>query len=147
VIKTWTDTSPAAASTVVSPAMGLGGLSLLDSFLLVATLQGATGGTLDIYLQTADEDATTPVWIDYAHFAQLPAGAAQTKMAFTVSRYAQSLSGTVVGSGSTPALAQSTMLGGEFGEKFRVVFVAGAGTSAGAVQTISLIGSKVTRRV
>lgn len=145
MIKTLTETSPASSGTTVSTARALYGLDAFDSIMIVAVLQGATGDTLDVYLQVSENDST--LWVDYAHFPQIAAGAAATTRVWTVSRHAQGLSLTTVGTGNTPALAANTIVGGDFGERMRVVFVAGASTSAGASQTIHLIGSASKRRV
>lgn len=129
-------TSPSSASTAVGGSVGK--LNKYDSIQVVATLTGATGGVLDVYLQTSADGS---VWTDYAHFAQLSAGAVAVIKSFTVSRGGQFTTITTVGQGTTPALAANTVLGGEFGDQMRVVFVAGASTSAGAAQTIDIIGT------
>lgn len=140
--------SLATASTVIAGAGELNGLDVCDSIMVVASLQGVTGGTLDVYLQVAvDTSATSPTWVDYAHFPQLAAGAAATTLAFTVSRQGQQLSFLTVGTGTSVALAANTIVGGDFGERMRVVFVVGAGASAGAAQTIRIFGSAAKRRV
>lgn len=109
-----------------------------DSLRVVATLQGGTGGTLDVYLQTSVDGSS---WYDYAHFAQMADGAAQATRSFSVARSAQQTSITTVGVGASPALAANTVLGGDFGTQMRAVCVAGAGTSAGAAQTIAIVGT------
>lgn len=129
-------TSPAAASTAVGATIT--GLETIKSFYLYAVLTGGTGGTLDIYLQVSPDHGTT--WVDYAHFAQLAAGAAAVTKAFTISRGAQQTTITAVGAGTSPALAVNTVLGGDFGDRMRVLYVAGASTSAGAAQVIKFVG-------
>lgn len=131
-------TSPTAAGTEAGPTAA--NLGRYRSIAIVATLQGATGGTLDVYLQWSPDEGTT--WVDYAHFPQLAAGAAVSTRVWTVSRAAQQLTLTTVGSGLTPALAANTIVGGEFGDRLRVVFVAGGGTSAGAAQSILIVGTE-----
>lgn len=142
------ETSPAAAGTVVG-ATTIAGLDKFDSLLIYAALQGAAGGTLDIYLQTlvhSTGDSANGFWVDYAHFPQLAAGAAATKRVWCVTRHAQQTSLTTVGIDASPALAANTILGGEWGSWWRFVFVAGASTSAGAVQTVSVFGSPAQSR-
>lgn len=137
---TITGTSPASATTaVLGGAIGVG---QYDALRIVGTIQGGTGGTLDIYLQTS-VDGT--VWHDYAHFAQLADGASQIIRSFSVARQAQQTSILTIGSGTSPALAANSVVGGDFGNQMRVVCVAGASTSAGATQTITITG--VLRRV
>src|ERR1700722_8289834 len=82
---TFSETSPAAASTTAVSSQAVssaaswaapGVAAPLDDAVVVdvlATLQGATGGTLDIYVQVSGDDG---IWRDAIHFAQLAAGAA-----------------------------------------------------------------------
>jgi hypothetical protein len=133
---TWSATSPSAAGTVVSSTL-ICGLHRYDHVCIDATLIGGTGGTLDVYIQRKlDND----VWQDWAHFPQLAAG--------TTKRYSASIRGdgggstafVEVGGGSDNvpgvSLAANTIVNTQPTEVMRVVFVAGAGTTAGAVQTI-----------
>lgn len=127
-------TSRSSAGTTAGTAVtDLGGYR---SMTIYAALQGATGGTLDIYLQVSPDGGTT--WVDYAHFAQLAGGAAAIYRVWTVSRSAQQTSIATVGTGTSPALTANSVVGGEWTDQMRVVHVAGAGTSSGAVQTIKL---------
>lgn len=131
-------TSPAAASTVAqTPVTGLGGFR---SMAIYAEIQGGTGGTLDIYLQFSPDGGTT--WVDYAHYAQITAGAAAIKRLTSFSKSGQVTSVATVGSGETPALAANTHLGGDWGDRLRVIAVAGSGTSAGAAQVIKIVFSR-----
>lgn len=128
-------TSRATAGTTANTAVtDLGGYR---SMLIYAELQGATGGVLDVYLQVSPDGGTT--WLDYAHFAQLGAGASKVYRTWTVSKTAQQTTLQTVGTGTSPALAASTIIGGEWGDQMRVVQVAGASTSAGAAQVIKLV--------
>lgn len=131
-------TTPAAASTAVVgvPAVFATFEDMPESLDVEAALVGATGGTLDLYLQTSPDGGTT--WVDYAHFAQLAAGAAASFVRFGVARHAQQTTITTVGRALVPALAVGTVVGGPFGDRMRLVAVAGAGTSAGAAITILL---------
>lgn len=138
----FSDTSPAAADTAVS-ASKAGALQRFGALTIIATLTGATGGTLDVYLQVSPDAGVT--WYDYAHFAQLAAGAAAITKVITVSRAGQQTGIPTVGTGLSPALAANAVVGGDFGDMMRVLFVAGAGTSAGAVQTIKVIGTRSRR--
>lgn len=126
-----------ATTTALTAVTDLGGYQSMQIF---AILTGATGGTLDIYLQGSLDGGTT--WVDYAHFPQIAAGAAAIKRVWSVSRAAQQTTLATVGSGSvgTPgvALAANTIIGGEWTDRLRVVAVSGAGTSAGAAQTLLL---------
>lgn len=134
---TLTDTSPAAAGTTVGAATY--GLRLDRAYQIYVKLQGATGGTLDVYLQ---RKVGPNAWTDWCHFTQLAAGGA----AVVYSLYAEMANATtittVTGTDSTPnvSLGAGTFNGGHPGDAVRFVFVAGSGTSAGAVQTVQLIG-------
>lgn len=140
MIRTFTisDTSPAAASTVVgTPAYGIADY---EFFRVDASLVGATGGTLDVYLQ---RKIGTNVWADWLHFTQLAAGGAAVK--WTAVAGNPSLSTAITGSygigtDASPGvvLAANTFLGGHPGQAIRPVYVAGAATSAGAAVLIYL---------
>lgn len=140
MIKTFTisETSPAAASTVVGAA--LHGLSDFEFFRIDAALQGATGGTLDVYLQRKIKEN---VWADWLHYTQLAAGGAAVKWTAlagnpTLSTALTSTFG--IGTDAAPgvALAANTFLGGHPGQSIRAVYVAGGSTSAGAPVLIYL---------
>jgi hypothetical protein len=133
-----TGASPASASTAVIGAVG--GLQIYDSLQIIATIQGATGGTLDLYLQSS-VDGTS--WYDYVHFAQFAAAAAALTRFISVSRHGQVTTLTAIGSGTSPALAVNTVLGGDFGTRLRLLAVAGASTSAGAAQAIVINGTRL----
>jgi len=133
-----------ASTTTVHAGATLDGLGAVDSMLIVASLVGVTGGTLDVYLQVAPNEAD--VWVDVAHFAQLAGGASAIIRSFALSRSGQVTTLATVGMNGTPALAANTVLGGDFGERMRVVTVTGTGVSQGADITIRLIGSAVKNR-
>lgn len=130
------ETSPAAVGTATGGHVGM--LQNYDSLTIRATLTGATGGTLDVYLQTSVDGSE---WVDYIHFAQIAAAAAAVTKVVVVSRAGQQAAITTVGTNTSPALAANAVVGGDFGNQMRVLFVAGAGTSAGAVQTIRITGA------
>jgi hypothetical protein len=131
-IASFTATSPSSATTTAQTAVT--GLGSYNTMSVYATLTGATGGTLDVYLQYSPDLGNT--WVDYMHFVQKAAASAATIHYFSVSKSAQQTTITAVGTGTSPALAAGTVLGGDWGDRLRVVFVAGASTSAGASQTI-----------
>lgn len=131
-------TSPASPSTAVIGTVG--GLQIYDSLQIIATIQGATGGTLDLYIQSS-VDGTN--WYDYVHFAQFAAAAASITRFISVSRHGQVTTLTAIGSGTSPALLVNTVLGGDFGTRLRLLAVAGASTSAGAAQTIVINGTRL----
>jgi hypothetical protein len=130
-----TGTTPAAAGTAAVGGKAVG-LRQFDELKFVAELVGATGDTLDVYLQWSPDAGTT--WYDYAHFPQLAAGAAAIKYVCT-SQFGTTLP-VVIGKGTTPALAANTCTGGGWGDQMRCIATAGASTSAGAAITITIFG-------
>lgn len=127
------DGTAAAATTIFR------GLGRFDEVIIDAVLTGATGDTLDVYLQRAvDVDGTT-VWVDWYHFAQI-AGAASAIRRLVHSGQATATAPVTVGADAVPALAVNTLACPHPGDQVRVYFVPGGSTSAGATQTISLTG-------
>jgi len=134
---TLTGTSPASATTAAVGA-AVGGLDRFSFFEIDAIVIGGTGGTIDLYLQR-QVDKTNDIWLDWVHFPQV---AAATTKRYTVSSIGNgsivevgqmntALSGSLV-------LAANTCVGGHPGDAVRLVAVGGAGTSAGATQTVYL---------
>lgn len=132
-----TGTSPAAASTAAVGST-LVGVEKYAALQIACEVQGATGGTLDLYIQTSFDG--TVFW-DLIHLPQLAAAAAAVKYMVNLPNMGATAI-TVVGKTGTPALAANTVTGGvgSWGRSLRLLAVAGAGTSAGAVQTITVHG-------
>lgn len=147
-----TFTSASAAGTTVA-ASTFKSLELrrCDIIVVDAILLGATGGTLDVYLQrrTGPDD-----WTDWAHFAQVVA-AGSSRQTFSIDGAPQQP--VVVGGGTTAAPGVALAAGVSVNimpannkpapltadatpvlDEVRIVTVAGAGTSAGAVQSITM---------
>jgi len=133
-----TYTSPAAAGTVVGPSLSGLGLSRADILMVDAVLTGATGGTVDVYLQRA---TGVNDWTDWAHFPQVAVAAAATRITFAIDG-AGTISMQPIGGGTDAApgvaLAVNSYTNVMPGGNLRVVTVAGAGTSAGASQKITV---------
>lgn len=145
--KLWTitGTSPAAAGQA---AVGNAATTLdqYDDFSVTASLVGATGGTLDVYLQRRVDNAGT-VWADWIHFPQLAAGAAAVVYAAAAMpppAATATVIGTTAQNGTTgaPALAVNTVVGGHPGDAVRVLCVAGASTTVGAAVAVYIKGVK-----
>lgn len=148
-----TETTPAAPGTVASaaawtsagsflPAGQAGPLGDFDAIDIVAELVGATGGTLDVYVQTSlDEGAT---WYDSVHFTQLASGGAAAIYRTAVTHFAQpsSAAPVAVGKNLSPALAASTTVQGGWGNRARLVYVAGSGTTAGAAIKVTIAAQR-----
>lgn len=140
---TITGTSPAApGSAVVGSAVDLSllpggsgnGLDVIDDIDVIAATHGATGGVLDLVLQTSPDGVT---YTDWMHFTQIAAAAGNAFQRAMSSHDAQQ-NPVAVGQGTTTALAATTTAGGP--QRFiRLVAVAGASTTAGATQTITLM--------
>lgn len=135
-------TSPATATSSVGSAATVKDtsgnpltgdlLSGFDSMQVTANLLGATGGTLDVYVQVSYDAGAT--WVDYIHYAQLANGAVASSYVSSHSR----AKGQGVAVLPFHTLSVGTSVDGEWGTQARLYFTAGAGTSAGAVQTIVL---------
>lgn len=130
-VETIADTSPDSASTAAGSVVR--NLKRFEWFTIDAALVGATGGTLDVYLQR-DVNGT---WVDWYHFPQLSAGGSAVRY-IVDSNHAESSGPVTVGSGSSPALADSTLPCAHPGDMVRALYVAGASTSAGAAVAISI---------
>lgn len=137
---TITGNSPATASTAVVGS-AVNGLGRFDQLFIDAALVGATGGTLDVYLQ---RKITDNLWADWLHFAQLSAGAAAVKYALTVERAVSSIVtvGNSADASFTLALAAGAFAGGIPDTSVRCVAVAGSGTSVAAAVTIRIRGTQ-----
>lgn len=125
--------SNALAGGIAGPADDGNGIDIL------AILKGATGGLLDVYIQSGTPDGN---WFDLIHFAQLAAGASQIVYRTNISALALNAStgGTsssaatpnVIGMNTTPALGAALAVQGQGFDRLRLLMVAGSGTSAGA---------------
>lgn len=150
------ETSPAAPGTSASSqpvessaswaasGVAAGILDDADALDISADLVGATGGTLDIYVQYSPDTGRN--WYDLAHFPQLAAGAAAVKYRFGVGLIATASAPVVVGKNLSPALAASTVVQGPWGDRLRLVFVAGASTTAGAPVRVTIAAMRSYRR-
>ncbi len=131
-----TATSPAAPGNSVALVSDPVTQSLVGyrSMCIESTLQGATGGALDVVIQVSYDKGVT--WSEYVRYTQLAAAAASIVYVTTHSRAVGVAAPVVIGKGTTPTITVNTCRAGEWGDRMRVLFVAGASTSAGAVQTI-----------
>ncbi len=136
--QTQSDTSPAAASTVAGTPIT--GLDDFDSVVIFASIEGATGGVLDVFIQFFDGTD----WIDCVHFTQLTDGGAAVAYVIPIDRRARPDDATpvVTGQGLVPLLAADAIVHGTLTDRLRFVFVAGVGTSAGVSQVMTVVGTK-----
>lgn len=107
-----------------------------DALDIFAELVGATGGTLDVYGQVSPDGGMN--WTEVVHFPQLAAGAAAIKYQAPVSLFTNATVPVVVGKNLVPALAVNTIVNGSYSDRFRLVFVAGSGTTAGAAIKVTV---------
>lgn len=152
----FSETSPSAASTVASsqpvqdaasylPAGVAGPLDDYDAIEVIAELVGATGGTLDIYVQqNPSGDGVT--WFDIVHFTQLAAAASAVKYEASISLYNNITTPVTVGKNTSPALAAGSNVNGPFSDRVRLLMVAGSGTSAGAAVKVTVCAQRTRVR-
>lgn len=132
-------TSPASAT--YSRSTPVTGFAQFEWVQIIATVQGATGGVLDIVIETSADGST---WLELFRTVQLAAGA--TSATYTVD---PTPDGIVTARGknltTTFVIAAGSCVGGMWLDRMRVRMVAGAGTSAGAVQSVSVVGLRQGR--
>ena len=130
-------TSPAAAGYAVSTAQT--GFMKYQTLTIVGSVQGATGGTLDVIVETSTDGTD---WYEMVRFTQLASGGAAVVARFNISPTG---GGAVVLLGknltTTAALTSGTAFNGQWFDQLRVRFIAGTSTSAGAVQSVKVIGT------
>lgn len=134
-------TSPAGASTTTVGATSATQIGMYATCSFVATVQGGTGGTLDIYVQTLFRTIASPngFWADVAHLTQIAAAAAPITVAFTLTRFSPTAAAIVTGlntASATPLLPVNTVVPGLLGAQLRTVYKTGAGNTVGAAQVI-----------
>lgn len=129
-------------STAGSGPVGGTGISGLQEFsraAIVATLQGGTGGTLNLIVQTSFDGKhvgdSTKVWWDVAAFAQLASAGAQVNVFVELVRGNSGAAPVALTQGT---LAAGTVLPNMLGDALRLFAVPGAGTTAGALQSLSV---------
>jgi len=151
------ETSPSASGTAASSQPVSGGVSqgipngvcgLLDDYEalnVVAELQGATGGTLDVYVQYSTDEGQT--WYDVIHYPQLAAAAAAIIYSAPISNTTTTAAPVVIGKNLSPALTTApSVVNGAFTDRLRLVMKAGAGTSAGAPVKVSIVPQRARIR-
>lgn len=144
---TITGTSPSSATTatlgsvvdtsfVGGGSSGGPGLDTVESLDVIVATLGATGGTLDLVLETSPDGIT---YTEHMHFVQIAAAATAAVQRGFSTRWGN-LVPVAVGQGVNQVLAAATIAGAP--ERFlRVIAKGGASTTAGAVQTLTLIAT------
>jgi len=145
------ETSPAAPGTAVStqPVQNVtspytNGIACpiddSDALDVFAELVGATGGTLDVYLQVSPDGGLN--WTEAIHFPQLAAGGGAVKYQAPISLFTNITTPVVVGKNLVPALAANTVVNGAYSDRCRLLMVAGGGTSAGAAVKVTVTAQR-----
>lgn len=135
--QTQSDVSP--ASETVEAGTPITGLDDFSSVIVFVTLQGATDGPLDVFLQSFDGVN----WVDVVHFPQLLAAASVIRFVVALSREPRpDAAPIVVGLDLTPALAANVAVHGTLTDRLRLTFDAGASTTAGAAQVLTVTGTE-----
>jgi len=125
-----TASSQAVKNTDSSSTAGIlssSGLEEAVGLLAIAEITADASGTLDVYLQTF----LLGTWYDIVHFKQTSGGGSAVKSAYVLGP-GYSANGIPIGSGTSPALANDTVVGGPWGEKFRLMMVPGSGAAGGS---------------
>lgn len=133
-------TSPSSATTTVSTS--LTGIDAFTKCIIYAVLTGATGGTLDVVLQSTPDGGTT--WYDVCHYTQIVAAAAAVGNFVSLTRgetYSTTTPVVVNSVSTTPVLAAGQVIPHGLGNGLRVLYVAGVGTTLGAAQVIKALFS------
>ena len=124
-------TTPAVAGfAVTTPITGMGQYT---SYTIIADLLGATGGTLDVLLEHSPDGTN---FYEHNRYVQLASGAAA--ISYSVVKFPTSQAILVVGKNltTTTAITSNLSITAPLFDIWRVRFIAGAGTSAGALQSI-----------
>jgi hypothetical protein len=141
----FSETSPSAPGSAASankvrgsgadylPAGVAGPIDDYDGIDILLDVQGATGGTLNVYVQSKPGDGED--WYDIVSFPTIQAGAAEAYFRAQITPHSGTSFPVQVGKNLSPALPPGTSLNGAFGSRLRLVMVAGAGTTAGAQVT------------
>jgi hypothetical protein len=115
-----------------------------DSIEIEAELSGATGGSLDVYMQSSDDGL---IWYDTVHFTTISAASALVIYRTALSRYATAFTApTVIGKNLSPALSSGSAIQNGFGNHLRLVMVAGSGTTAGTPVLVRITGFRTETR-
>lgn len=143
----FSETSPSAAGTVASsqpvqsagsnfPAGVAGPMADYDAVDVIAEFGGATGGTLDVYVQISPDDGAN--WYDIIHFTQAAAASAVKVYQAPISNATTTATPVAVGKNLVPVLAANTVVNGAFSDRMRLVMVAGSGTTLGTIVKVTL---------
>lgn len=126
------------ASTVAGVAAPLDDWEAVE---VVAEFGGATGDTLDVYLQISADAGNT--WYDAVHWAQAAAASGVKIYRSPLSLATTTNAPVVVGKNLSPALAANTVVNGAWSDRARLLMVSGPSTSAGTTVNVKLAPQRV----
>lgn len=126
------------AGKVIGPAVG--GAEEATRVTVDAYLVGATGGTLDVYIQR-ELSVGVDNWADWIHFTQVAAGGAAVNYTIDCAQCAEAVPiavGTGTASTTAHALAAGKVAASLPNGRVRMVLVTGASTSSAVTPTVRL---------
>lgn len=134
-IQLFSGASPAVAGYAAGEAVS--GFAKCQWITILATLTGATGGTVDVIVEHSPDSGSN--WYEMVHLTQVTAAAAEKTISWEPGAGGVCV---VVGKNQTTdaVLASGASAGEMWFDTMRVRIIAGAGTSAGAVQSVKVIG-------
>lgn len=132
------ENSPSSAGTFVGQTV-LGGFSVYDTITAFATLTGGTGGSLDVVIEGSFDGIN---FFERVRFKSVPAATTDVQSATVVigDKVTQIGKSSLSSPGSN-ILGAGVVAHGHWGEFLRLKFIAGVGTSAGALQEVQLAGT------
>lgn len=134
----WATSSVAVKNTDPKSTDGILSSSGLDEALgliVYSEIAKDSGGTQDVYLQTFLEG----VWFDILHIKTVPSGSGTVNLAYVlVLGHGYSAIGVAFGTQSASQLPSDTTLGGPWGEKMRLLMLAGASAVGGGAVKVTI---------
>jgi hypothetical protein len=142
------ETSPSSPGTAASSQSvtnsTLGGIAWplddWDALDVAADIVGATGGTLNIYVQVSPDGIN---WYDVIAFPQATNGASLKTYQAPLSLATNTATVSQVGKNLNPSLTAGNVVNGAFTDRLRLVMVAGSGTTVGAPVIVRVSGQRV----
>lgn len=146
------ETSPAAQGTAASSQPVTGSTSAgiatpLDDWEgvnCICECNNTSGGALDVYVQQSPDAGNN--WYDVIHFTQFATGAGFKAYAAPLSLATTTATSILIGKNLAPALVASATAGvvnGAWGDRLRLVMVAGTGTTSGVAVTVRIAPQRV----
>lgn len=149
------EVSPSAPGTAASsqsvqnaanylPAGVCGPMDDWEAVDVVIELTGAVGGTLNVYLQGSPDGGAT--FYDLIAWPQAAAAATVKYYQSPLSLATTTATTVQVGKNLAPALTAGTVVNGAWTDRLRLVMVAGASTTVGAVVVVRIAPQRTRMR-